>query len=118
MVSGQPPCSPKAWSVHIEPVDIGRSSVDLTLMKSPFKSLAVSASSKLSWAMTWHQAGCVADGEQDRFVLGAGAVERFLAPGQPMDRVEAMLEKIGARFAVELVAAGSVVHHRFDSHPL
>jgi hypothetical protein len=35
-----------------------------------------------------------------------------------VDRVVAMLQKIGARFPVKLVAARSVVHRGFDSLPL
>ena len=103
--------------VHIEPVDIGPLlAVDLDADEVGVQKLG---GFRVLEALMGHDvapvAGSIADGEQDRLVLGAGAVERCLAPGQPMDRIEAMLEKIGARFAVKLVAAGSVVHHRFDS---
>ena len=42
-------------------------------------------------------AGRVADGEEDRLVLGAGLGERLVAPGVPVDRVVRVLEQVRAR---------------------
>ena len=48
-------------------------------------------------------AGGVADREEDRLVLGAGAGNRLLAPGVPVDRVVGVLAEVGARFLREAV---------------
>ena len=45
----------------------------------------------------------VADREEDRLVLGAGAVERLVAPGVPVDRVLRVLEEVRARLLREAV---------------
>ena len=39
--------------------------------------------------------GGVADGEEDGFAFGLGPGKRFLAPGEPVDRVVCVLEQIG-----------------------
>ena len=57
MLIGQPPLPVKAWQTAIYTLSMsGRSSLS-TLMETKyrFKMSAVSASSKLSCAMTWHQ---------------------------------------------------------------
>ena len=48
-------------------------------------------------------AGRVADREQDRLVLGAGARERLLAPRVPVDGVVLVLEQVGAGLVGEAV---------------
>ena len=50
--------------------------------------------------------GRVADREQNRPVLGAGARQRLLAPRVPVDRVVGVLEQVRARLAREPVHAG------------
>ncbi len=52
--------------------------------------------------------GGVADGEEDRLVLGSGPGEGGLAPGIPVHGIFRVLEKVGAFFedqAVEILAA-------------
>jgi hypothetical protein len=49
-------------------------------------------------------AGRIADRQQDRLVLGAGARKRFRAPRIPVDRVVGMLPQIGAGRPGETVA--------------
>ncbi len=53
----------------------------------------------------------VADREQDRLVLGAGARERFLAPGIPVHRVGGVLLQVRRGFADE------AVRHRRKRNP-
>ena len=48
-------------------------------------------------------AGRVADREQDGLVLARRALERFAAPGIPVDRVVGVLQEIGAGSVGELV---------------
>ncbi len=48
-------------------------------------------------------AGRVADREQDRPLLAAGALERLVAPGVPLDRVLGVLEQVRAGLAGEPV---------------
>ena len=54
-------------------------------------------------------AGGVADGEQDRLVLGMRAAERLLAPRVPVDRVVRVLEEVGAGFLSQAVHLASLV---------
>ena len=57
MLIGQPPLPVKAWQTAIYTLSMsGRSSLStLTDTKYWFKIPAISGSSKLSWAITWHQ---------------------------------------------------------------
>ena len=48
-------------------------------------------------------AGRVPDREQDRLVLRAGALERLLAPGEPVHGVRGVLEQVRARLVLEAV---------------
>ena len=54
-------------------------------------------------------AGRVADREQDRPVLLAGAGERLVAPGVPVDRVLGVLEQVGAGLRGEPVHALTII---------
>ena len=54
-------------------------------------------------------AGRVADREQDRLVLGAGARERLLAPRVPVHRVVGVLEEVGAGFLREAVHRDEII---------
>jgi hypothetical protein len=47
--------------------------------------------------------GGVANGEEERPVLPARALEGLLAPGVPVDRIELVLEEVRARLAREAV---------------
>ena len=51
----------------------------------------------------------VADGQEDGPVLRAGAGERLVPPGVPVDRIVAVLEEVGARLV------GEAVRHQGDS---
>ena len=53
-------------------------------------------------------AGRVADGEEDRLVLGPGALEGFLAPGIPVHRVVGVLEEVRARGLGEAIGHGGI----------
>ena len=63
-------------------------------------------------------AGRVADGEEDRLVLGAGLRERVLAPRVPVDRVVSMLEQVGTGFVREPVHAHTLPPHERRWPPL
>ncbi len=52
-------------------------------------------------------AGRVADREEDRAVFVAGARQRLLAPGVPVDRVVAVLKQVGAGLQRESIGHGS-----------
>ena len=73
----------------------GRSSRS-TLMQTKclLRIAATSSFSNDSCSMTWHVAGRVADGQEDRLVLLFGAVEGFGPPGVPVDRVVRVLEEV------------------------
>jgi len=49
-------------------------------------------------------AGGIADRKQDRLSFPPRCVERFLAPGPPMDGVVLVLEEIGARLLAQEIA--------------
>ncbi len=57
----------------------------------------------------------VADGKQDRLVLGARFGQRLGTPGPPVHRVVLMLEKIGARFLTQTIFAHAVFSLRAGS---
>jgi hypothetical protein len=48
-------------------------------------------------------AGGIANGEKYGLVLLLGQLNRLFAPGMPIDRIEGMLQKIGAFFIDEMV---------------
>ena len=52
----------------------------------------------------------VADGEEDGLVLAPRDLERFLAPGMPVDGVRGVLEKVGALLAGEAVSVRGAGH--------
>ena len=69
------------------------------LTKCSFSSRAISASSKLSWAITWHQwHDGVADRQEDRLLLASGQRQRLRAPRPPIHRIAGVLQQIGAQF--------------------
>ncbi len=60
----------------------------------------------------------VADREEDRPILGAGALERLGAPWVPVDGVVGVLEQVGARLGREAVRHAPVWHaHRIRWFP-
>src|SRR5262245_47720258 len=83
--------------VHIDPVDIRA----LLAIDLDADEVAVQKAGRILVleAFMGHDvapmAGGIADRQQDGLVLGAGPVESLAAPGKPMDRVVAMLQKIG-----------------------
>jgi hypothetical protein len=50
-------------------------------------------------------AGAVADGDQQRLVLFAGADQSLLAPGMPIHRIAAVLQQVGAGFVRQPIDA-------------
>ena len=50
-------------------------------------------------------AGGIANGEQDRLALGARAVQSGAPPGHPMHGIVLVLQKIGAGFLCQKIAA-------------
>ncbi len=86
-------------SVHVERVDVGPLlAVDLdadeALVHQRGRLLVLE---RLVLHHMAPVAGGVADGEEDRLVLGARLGKRLVAPGEPVDRVARVLEQVRAR---------------------
>ena len=107
-VVGQPPepVIPTVASI-VTASTSGRSSRStLTLTKSSFMSAAVArALERLVRHHVAPVARAVADGDEQRLVLGARALERLVAPLVPVDRVLGVLEEVRARSPREAVHA-------------
>ncbi len=61
-------------------------------------------------------AGRVADGQQNRSVECSGVLERFVAPGEPVDRVGVVLAKVRGCFPRKSVLVAFVMLGRFGTH--
>ena len=86
----------------------GRSSRStLTFTKRPFMSAAIGVLEALALHDVAPVARGVADRDQQRAVLLARAAQRLLAPGQPVDRVVAVLQEVGRGLAGEGVGHGA-----------
>ena len=61
-------------------------------------------------------AGGIADGEQDRLLLGLGLGQRLRPPGLPMHRIVLVLQQIGAGLLAQPVAGGRGFRGRVFGH--
>ena len=86
-------------SVHVERVDVGPLlAVDLDADEALVHQRGrVLVLERLALHHVAPVAGGVADGEEDRLVLGARLGKRLVAPGEPVHRVARVLEQVRAR---------------------
>ena len=96
--------------VHVDGVEIGPLlAVDLDVHEHPVHQLGgLRVLERLVRHDVAPVAGGVADREQDRPILGAGALERLLPPRVPLDRVLGVLEQVRAGLVGEPVHAPHV----------
>ena len=59
-------------------------------------------------------AGGIANAQQDWLVLGAGALNRFLAPRIPIDRIMRVLAQVWAAAVSQRIAENGVLFKRFN----